>query len=101
MWDQFIETRIAEAPTAQGAYRLYKDTRVIYVGMAAGGATLRSELNRHARGHFGALSQAATHFDYRVADDAQEAYRVYLDLYLSSGLWPAESRQRTARRRAA
>lgn len=88
MWRNFEETDINHAPVAPGAYRLYRHARVIYVGMAAGAATLRSELQRHLRGDFGRATQCATDFEYRETPDPLEAYQAYLDYYVTSGLRP-------------
>lgn len=86
MCRDFTPESISHAPLQPGAYRLYRNARVIHVGKAAEGATLRSELRRHLRGDYGPHTQSATEFDYRVAADSHSAYDLYLDLYLSSGL---------------
>lgn len=99
MWRTFDATSVAALPAKPGAYRLYRDARVIFVGVTAPGATLRSELRRHLRGDFGRATQRATEFDYREAGTRRDAYDVYLDLYLSSGLHPAEQRGGAAARR--
>lgn len=88
MWRDFEAALINQAPVRPGAYRLYRNARAIYVGMAAGAATLRSELQRHLRGDFGLATQNATEFEYREADDPAAAYQAYLDLYVTSGLRP-------------
>lgn len=77
---------IAAAPQAQGAYRLWGGGRVLFVGIAAGARTLRSELRRHWRGDFGQHSQTASHFDCLVAHTTAHAHELYQKLYLSSGL---------------
>jgi hypothetical protein len=99
MWHTFNAKNVAAAPAAPGAYRLYKDARVIFVGMAAGGATLRSELKRHLRGDFGSGTEAASGFDYQEASDALDAYKTYLSLYVSATLRPLEQRNGPVRRR--
>lgn len=86
MWRDFEAARINEAPVRPGAYRLYRNARIIYVGIAAGRATLRSELQRHLRGDFGAYTQSATEFDYREAEGGRAARKAYLDFYVTSGL---------------
>lgn len=88
MWRNFEPAHINEAPVSPGAYRLYRHAKIIYVGMASGAATLRSELQRHLRGDFGLSTQTATEFDYREAPDPLQAYQVYLDFYVTSGLRP-------------
>jgi hypothetical protein len=99
MWRTFDAENVAAVPTAPGAYRLYRDARVIFVGWTERGATLRSELRRHLRGDFGRVTQEATEFDYREARSRRAAYDAYLDLYLSSGLHPAEPRAGAPTRR--
>jgi hypothetical protein len=99
VWRNFDASSIPEVPASAGAYRLYRNARVIYVGMAGGGATLRSELRRHLRGDFGLPTQAATELEYREAPDALSAYQVYLEFHLSSG--PAPSLPKVARSRRA
>lgn len=99
MCRDFESRCVNRAPAKPGAYRLYRNARVIYVGMAAGRATLRSELQRHLRGEFGPHTQSATEFDYREAPDALAAYDAYLDLHGTSGL-PAVRQGAPAARRA-
>lgn len=68
-------------PPSAGVYRLYEGTRLLHIGMAAGGATLRSEVAGHARGEYGARTQAADRVEWEVAPDAIFAYRRFLALY--------------------
>lgn len=79
---------VATAPRSGGAYRLWRYGRVLYVGMASGPRTLRSELERHRRGDFGPRTQCASHFDCVPALDAGQAHEHYLRLHMSSGLRP-------------
>jgi hypothetical protein len=88
MWRNFEEAHINQAPVSPGAYRLYRHTRIVYVGMAAGATTLRSELQRHLRGDFGLSTQSATDFEYRETPDPLAAHQAYLDFYVTSGLRP-------------
>src|SRR3954463_11409018 len=44
------QASIALAPLSHGAYRLWHEGRVLYIGMTSGARTLRSELMRHWRG---------------------------------------------------
>lgn len=73
------------APAACGAYRLFDGCRVIYVGLAAGRITLRYELQRHLRGDYGARTQRASAFDYRLGRDDEDAALLYRTLYACSG----------------
>jgi hypothetical protein len=77
---------ISAVPAAPGAYRLYLHGRVVYVGIARGAATLRSELRRHLRGDFGELSRGATELDYAEATDEATASALYVEFFMRSGL---------------
>lgn len=78
-------SRLAEAsPPSPGVYRLYCGERIVHVGMAAGGATLRSEILAHARGEYGPATQSADHVDWEVSPDAALAYRRFLSVFASA-----------------
>ena len=77
---------IAAAPALHGAYRLWLAGRLLHIGLTSGAQTLRGELRRHWRGEYGPRTQAASHFDYLIAEDAAHAHELYLAFYLSSGL---------------
>lgn len=86
----FEGARVAEAPAAPGVYLLYRLHRLIYVGRAATGTTIRACLEEHLRGEHGACTQAATEFDYETSPYADWLYRHYLAVYLAAtgGLLP-------------
>ena len=88
------EAAIALVPASPGAYRLWDAGRVLFVGMTNGTRTLRTELMRHRRGDFGLRTQRASHFECLAAATAVEAHRLYLSLYLSSGLRDEPARVR-------
>ena len=88
------EAGIALAPASHGAYRLWDERRVLFVGMTLGVRTLRSELLRHRRGDFGTRTQRASHFECIPAATVAEAHSLYLSLYGSSGLRDAGPRMR-------
>jgi hypothetical protein len=92
MYRDFEMKAVNEAPRLPGAYRLYRHAKILYVGLAAEGATLRSELRRHLRGDFGPQTQHATAFDYCVAGSQASAHDLYLSLFISSGLPPLVQR---------
>jgi hypothetical protein len=71
-------------PLTAGVYRLFRGQRIVHVGMAAGDATLRSEILAHARGDYGAATQSADHVDWEVAPDALFAYRRFLSVFASA-----------------
>jgi len=83
-----MSTRLAACaeycPDSTGVYRLYRDGRIIHVGMAAGAATLRSEVLAHAAGEYGTATQAADQVDWEVAPDGSFAYRRFLSLYAAA-----------------
>jgi hypothetical protein len=70
-----------DCPAAPGVYRLYRGRCLLHIGMAAGAATLRSEILSHARGDHGPRTQAADHVEWEVASDAVFAYQRFLTLY--------------------
>ena len=86
----FDAQRIAETPAAPGVYLLYRQHRLIYIGHAPAGTTIRARLERHLRGEAGACTQAATEFDYETSAYADWLYRHYLAVYLDAtgGLLP-------------
>lgn len=70
-----------DVPDSPGVYCLYQGPRLIHVGMAAGAATLCSEIRAHARGDYGPRTQEADRVEWEVAPDALLAYRRFLALY--------------------
>jgi hypothetical protein len=82
---EFGPAGIAAVPQSAGAYRLLDAGRVIYVGVASGTRSLRTELNRHWRGDYGPRTQGASHFEYLAAHTTAHAHELYRALYSSSG----------------
>jgi hypothetical protein len=74
----FTEAAIDLSPAAAGVYLLYKDGRLIYVGLAVNGAGIRQELESHRRGAYGACTREATAFLYELARDPRALHRRYL-----------------------
>lgn len=72
---------VEECPACAGVYRLYEGPRLLHIGMAAGAATLRSELLRHALGEYGCDTQRADRVDWEVVPDDPFAYEVFVALY--------------------
>ena len=70
-----------DCPASAGVYRLYRGQQLLHIGMAAGAATLRSEILSHARGEYGPRTQAADRVEWEVAPDAVRAYGRFLALY--------------------
>ena len=86
----FHASDVAQAPETPGVYVLYRGHRLIYIGLAAAGTTIRQCLRRHLRGEGGPCTHGATEFDYESADDPVALYRHYLGVYVEAtgGLLP-------------
>ena len=86
----FLARTVTRAPAAPGVYLLYRGHRLIYIGIAAAGTTIRERLEHHLRGGGGACTRSATEFDYEASADPVQLYRHYLGVYLgtSAGLLP-------------
>ena len=76
-----LDLLAADCPAAAGIYRLYRGPCLLHIGMAAGAATLRSEVHAHLRGHYGLRTQAADRVEWEVAPDAVSAYHRFLALH--------------------
>jgi len=77
----FQDDHIALAPEGTGVYFLYRHGRVIYIGVAVHGSSIRQELERHRQGAYGSATQAATSFDYELTRDPVVASGEYLRLH--------------------
>lgn len=75
-----LASHVRHCPAAPGVYRLYLGQCLLHVGMAAGAATLRSEIRAHVRGDYGARTQAADRVEWEVAPDSVRAYQRFLTL---------------------
>jgi hypothetical protein len=86
----FVSRSVAEAPASPGVYLLYRAHRLIYIGLAAVGATIQERLRYHLRGGGGPCTRSATEFDYETSADPVPLYRHYVAVYLdaSGGLLP-------------
>ena len=79
-----LAAQAEECPACAGVYRLYLGARLVHVGMAAGAATLRSEVLCHAQGDYGAQTQSADRVEWEVAPDALFAYQRFLAIYAAA-----------------
>jgi hypothetical protein len=81
---------VARAPAAPGVYLLYRGHRLIYIGVAAGGASIRGCLRQHLGGERGPCTSLATEFDYEASAVPLPLYRHYVGVYLhaTGGLLP-------------
>ena len=74
----FTDAAVEVSPTSPGVYLLYRDGRLIYIGLAVNGAGIRQELQSHRRGAYGSRTQAASAFLYGLSADPTALYRRYL-----------------------
>ena len=72
------------APASPGVYLLYRGHRLIYIGLAAAGATIRERLRDHLRGGGGTCTRSATGFNCETAADAPALYQHYIAVYLDA-----------------
>jgi hypothetical protein len=86
----FDAPHVAEAPATSGVYFLYSGQRMIYIGVAANGATIQERLQRHLRGDGGACTGRATGFACEPARDPLPLYWTYINVYRggAGGLLP-------------
>jgi len=80
----FISRHVGEAPAQPGVYLLYRGHRLIYIGLAAAGATIRERLRDHLRGADGTCTRSATEFEYEASEDPIVLYRHYVAVYLGT-----------------
>lgn len=80
----FVSRHVDEAPALPGVFLLYRSGRLIYIGLAGPGGSIRERLRQHLRGEAGACTRAATEFDYEAATDPLSLYRHYLAVYLGT-----------------
>jgi len=87
----FNARHVEQAPAKPGVYLLYRGHRLIYIGLAAAGGTIRQCLQQHLRGEGGPCTRTATDFDYETSAYASWLYRHYIAIYLEAtgGLLPA------------
>jgi hypothetical protein len=74
----FNEAFLGVAPETSGVYFLYRDGRLIFIGIAVHGTGIRQELEKHLNGAYGACTAAATTFDFERTRDPVVASREYL-----------------------
>lgn len=81
---------VAAAPALPGVYLLYRGHRLVYIGIAAAGATIRDQLRHHLRGDGGPCTRSASEFDYEASAAPVPLYRHYLAVYFAAtaGLLP-------------
>src|SRR3990172_7692213 len=77
----FTVEHLVAAPVATGVYFLYRNERLIYIGVAVHGTGIRQELHNHLRGSYGAGTQGATAFRYELTRDPVVAKHEYLRIH--------------------
>lgn len=74
----FTDAAIDLSPAAPGVYLLYQNGRLLYIGLAVNGSSIREELASHRRGAHGDCTRDATAFTYELARDPRALHRRYL-----------------------
>jgi hypothetical protein len=77
----FDAPNVAEAPATAGVYFLYSGHRMIYIGVAANGATIQERLECHLRGDDSTCTERATGFACEPARDPLPLYWAYMNVY--------------------
>jgi hypothetical protein len=77
----FDAPNITEAPATSGVYFLYSGHRMIYIGVAANGATIQERLECHLRGGDSTCTERATGFACEPARDPLPLYWAYMNVY--------------------
>jgi hypothetical protein len=95
----FTEAAIELSPAAPGVYLLYRDGRLIYIGVAINGSAIRQALESHRRGA-GIGTSDATAFTCEPAADPLALHRHYLKLHREryGGRLPAANERELAAR---
>ena len=74
----FTDAAIDLSPTAPGVYMLYQNGRLLYIGLAVNGSSIRDELASHRLGARRECTRDATAFTYELARDPRALHRRYL-----------------------
>jgi hypothetical protein len=77
----FSAPAIEVSPPVPGVYFLYRDGRLVYIGLAVNGAGIREALNSHQRGAYGECTRAATSFIYQLTENPRALYLRCLDAH--------------------
>ena len=77
----FNEAFVARVPQASGVYFLYRQYRLLYIGIAVHGTGIRAELEKHLGGVYGLRTRAATAFDFEETRDPVVVSREYLQAH--------------------
>jgi hypothetical protein len=77
----FTEAAVDLSPTSPGVYFLYRNGRLIYIGLAVNGSGIRQELESHRCAARGPATRDATAFLYELARDPRAAHERYLSTH--------------------
>ncbi|HYI88048.1 MAG TPA: hypothetical protein VEX61_13250 [Burkholderiales bacterium] len=80
----FVSRHVDEAPASPGVFLLYRTGRLIYIGFAAPGGSIRERLREHLRGQAGSCTRSATEFDFEASPYPRSLYRHYFAVYLGT-----------------
>jgi hypothetical protein len=75
------EAAVDLSPASPGVYLLYRDGRLIYIGLAINGSGIRQELESHRCGARGLGTRDATAFLYEPAPDPRARHERYLSAH--------------------
>ena len=88
----FSETYIGQSPDDAGIYWLWRGAELIYVGIAAGGVTIRSRLSDHFSGRSCSCSRQATHYFWELVLRPAERHSQILKAMELMGILPVCNR---------
>src|SRR5688572_15509989 len=91
----FVSRHVDEAPASPGVFLLYRRGRLVYIGLAGPGGSIRERLREHLLGQGGSCTRSATEFDFEASPYPVSLYRQYFAVYLSTsaGRLPAATRR--------
>jgi hypothetical protein len=77
----FSAERVSSAPHSPGVYFLSRRHRLIFIGLAPPGTTVRAALLAHLWGEACACTREATEFEYDCSPNSAALHRYYMDSY--------------------
>jgi len=80
----FVSRHVDEAPASPGVFLLYRRGRLVYIGLAGPGGSIRERLHEHLRGQAGSCTRSATEFDFEASPYPVSLYRQYFAVYLGT-----------------
>jgi hypothetical protein len=80
----FVSRHVDEAPASPGVFILYRRGRLVYIGLAGPGSSIRERLREHLLGRAGSCTRSATEFDFEASPYPVSLYRQYFAVYLGT-----------------